>query len=57
VLERIGLSLQPRLRITDTPALGYDYAFDILPPSSDPSLRGTDWVFSYQMKKQQIMGH
>lgn len=46
VLERIGLSFAS-VENTDTPALGYDYAFDILPPSSDPSLRGTDWVFSY----------
>ncbi|AKV70013.1 MULTISPECIES: hypothetical protein [Microcystis] len=46
VLESIGLSLAS-VENTDTPAQGYDYAFDILPPSYDPNIRGTDWVFSY----------
>lgn len=46
ILESIGLSLAS-VEDTNTPALGYDHAFDILPPSSDPNIRGTDWVFSY----------
>ncbi|BAG02592.1 PEP-CTERM sorting domain-containing protein [Microcystis aeruginosa] len=49
VLESIGLSLAS-VENTDTPAQGYDYAFNILPPSSDPNIRGTDWVFSYDQE-------
>lgn len=46
ILESIGLSFQ-FMTSTDTPAPGYDHAFDILPPSSDPNVRGTNWLFSY----------
>ncbi|MBD2203716.1 PEP-CTERM sorting domain-containing protein [Calothrix sp. FACHB-1219] len=48
-LERIGLSLRS-IKSTDTPAPGYDHAFDILPGSSNPKIRGTNWVFSYDSK-------
>jgi len=49
ILESIGLSLAS-VKDTNTPAPGYDHAFDILPPSSDPNIRGTDWVFSYDQE-------
>lgn len=46
VLESLGLSLAS-VENTAVPAPGYTYAFDLLPASSDPSVRGSTFTFSY----------
>lgn len=46
ILESIGLSLDS-VESTSVPDTGYTYAFALLPPSSDPAVRGTSFTFSY----------
>jgi hypothetical protein len=46
VLESLGLSFA-FAENTATPAPGFPIAADLLPPSSDPSVRGTSFTFSY----------
>ncbi|MBG1264668.1 PEP-CTERM sorting domain-containing protein [Nostoc commune] len=46
VLESLGLSLSS-VESTATPDPGYTYAFKLLPPSSNPAVRGTSFTFSY----------
>ncbi len=46
LFDSLGLELQSAPSTT-TPASGFDFGFSILPPSSDPSLLGTDFTFSH----------
>jgi hypothetical protein len=46
VLESLGLSLAS-VQNTAVPAPGYTYAFDLLPRSSEPSVPGSTYTFSY----------
>jgi len=45
-LESLGLSLAS-VENTAEPAPGYPYAFDVLPASSGPNVRGSTFTFSY----------
>ncbi|AOY80739.1 PEP-CTERM sorting domain-containing protein [Moorena producens JHB] len=48
VLESIGLSVDlESIESTAEPAPGFSFAFSLLPPSSDPSVRGTTLTFLY----------
>ncbi|NEP53582.1 MAG: PEP-CTERM sorting domain-containing protein [Moorea sp. SIO3C2] len=48
VLESIGLSLDlGSIENTASPAPGFSFAFGLLPPSSDPSVRGSTFSFLY----------
>lgn len=47
ILESIGLSLDS-VESTAVPDPGYTYAFALLPPSSNPNIRGTSFTFSYE---------
>jgi hypothetical protein len=46
ILESVGLSLDS-VENTATPDPGYSYAVALLPPSSNPNIRGTSFTFSY----------
>jgi len=46
LLESLGLSFSSATD-TVTPATGFDFGFGILPPSSNLSVLGTDFTFSY----------
>lgn len=46
ILKSLGLSLAG-VESTAVPAPGYTYAFNLLPPSSNPAVRGTNFTFSY----------
>ena len=46
VLKSLGLSLA-KVESTAIPVPGYTYAFKLLPPSSNPAVRGSSFTFSY----------
>ncbi|MBD1836181.1 PEP-CTERM sorting domain-containing protein [Cyanobacteria bacterium FACHB-472] len=46
ILESLGLSLAS-VEGTAEPAPGFPYAWNLIPPSSDPNIKGTTFTFSY----------
>ena len=55
LLESLGLGLD-YAENKAIPAPNYEHAFAVLPPTSDPSLRGTTAIFSYDDRTKEFLG-